>query len=68
MEDKLSVINRIIEWHQAIRKHVKLAGGSVTDQKALTVLEEARADLVPGRPRILSKTQQRLQRIARKVA
>ena len=61
MEDTLAIINRIIEWHQTIRRHVKLVGDSVTDQEALDVLDEARADLIPGRPGVLSKKQEKLQ-------
>ena len=30
MEDNLAIINRIIEWHQNIRRHVKLVGESIT--------------------------------------
>lgn len=61
MEDKLTIVNRIIEWHQTIRGHIKLVGDSVTDQEALADLEKERADFIPGRFEILSKKQKKLQ-------
>jgi len=61
MLDKLAIINRVIEEHQAIRQYVKLAGDSVSDWEALSSLERARADWIPGRLEILSEKQKRLQ-------
>ena len=61
MEDNLAIINRIIEWHQAIRGHVKLVGDSMSDQEALSALEKTRSDWIPGRLEILSEKQERLQ-------
>jgi len=61
MKDKLAIVNRIIEWHQTIRGHIKLVGDSVTDQEALAALEKERADFIPGRLEVLSKKQEKLQ-------
>lgn len=61
MPDKLAVINRVIEEHQTIRRYVKLTGDAVSDQEALSSLEKARADWIPGRLEILSEKQKRLQ-------
>ncbi len=62
MEDYLAIIRRIIEWHQTLREHVRLVGDSLSDREALTSLERARADWVPGRPEILAEKQKKLQR------
>ena len=62
MEDYLTIIRRIIEWHQTLREHVRLVGDSLSDREALTSLERARADWVPGRPEILAEKQKKLQR------
>jgi hypothetical protein len=40
---------------------MKLTGESVTDEEALTALEKARADWIPGRPEAVSAKQGRLQ-------
>ncbi len=61
MEDNLAIIKRIIEWHQTIRGNIRLVGDSVTDQEALSALQKARADLIPGRLEILSEKQKKLQ-------
>jgi len=60
MPDELAIINRVIEWHQSIREHVKLIGDSVTDREALSSLQKARADWVPGRLDILVEKQKKL--------
>jgi len=61
MLDSLAIINRIMEEHQTIRGHVKLVGDSVSDEEALSSLEKARADWIPGRPEILSEKQKKLR-------
>ena len=61
MLDGLAIINRVIEEHQAIRKHIKLVGDSVPDREALTTLEKARADFIPGRLEVLTEKQEELQ-------
>ncbi len=62
MEDYLTTIRRIIEWHQTLREHIRLVGDSLSDREALTILKRARADWVPGRPEILAEKQKKLQR------
>jgi hypothetical protein len=42
-------INRVMEEHRIIRKHVKLVGDSVPDKEALDALRKTRADLAPER-------------------
>lgn len=61
ISDQLAIITRVIEWHQTIRDHVKLVGDSVTDQEALSSLQRARADWVPGRLDILAEKQKKFQ-------
>ena len=61
MEDYLAIIRRVIEEHQNIRGHVKLVGDSISDEEALTSLERARADWVPGKPELLAEMQKKLQ-------
>ena len=61
MEDHLAIIKRVIEEHQIIRGHIKLVGDSISDREALTTLEKARADWMPGRPELLVETQKKLQ-------
>jgi len=61
MLDSLAIINKVIEEHQAIRGHIKLVGDSVPDQEALTALDKARADFIPGRFEVLTEKQEKLQ-------
>ncbi len=61
MDDKLAIINKIIEAHQAIRGQMRLVGDSMVDRQALNALTRARADWIPGRLDILSKEQKKLQ-------
>jgi hypothetical protein len=61
MLDNLAIINKVIEEHQAIREHIKLVGDSIPDQEALTALEKARADFIPGRLEVLTEKQEKLQ-------
>ncbi|MFC1984076.1 hemerythrin domain-containing protein [Chloroflexota bacterium] len=61
MEDNLAIINRIIDWHQTIRGHVKLVGESMSDRETLASLEGVRPDWIPGRPGIPSEKQNKLQ-------
>ena len=63
MEDYLAIIRRVIEEHQTIRGHIKLVGDSIPDREALTSLEKARADWVPGQPTFLAEIQEKLQRV-----
>lgn len=61
MDDKLAIINKIIEAHQAIRGQTRLVGDSIVDRQALNILTRARADWIPGRLEILSEKQKKLQ-------
>lgn len=61
MQNELSIINKIIEWHQTIRTHVKLVGESVTDREALSSLQKSRAEWVPGQLELLAEKQKNLQ-------
>jgi len=54
MQDKLAIANKVIEEHQSIRGYVKLVGDSIHDQEALTALEKAGGEWIPGRPGNLS--------------
>ncbi|MFC1908013.1 hemerythrin domain-containing protein, partial [Chloroflexota bacterium] len=54
-------INRVIEWHHTIRKQVKLAEDSITDQEAMLTMEGTKSDWIPSKPKILSEQQQKLQ-------
>jgi len=62
MENYLAIIRRVIEEHQTIRSHVKLVGETIPDREALSILEKAHADWVPGRPEILTEAQNKLKR------
>ena len=62
MQNELSIISKIIEWHQTIRTHVKLVGESITDREALSSLQKSRANWVPGQLEILAEKQKNLQR------
>ena len=62
MQDKLAIANKVIEEHQSIRKYVNLVGDSIPDQEALTALERASAEWIPGRPGILFEKHKKLQR------
>ena len=61
MGDYLDIIRRVIEEHQAIRGHIKLVGETMPDREALASLEKARADWVPGRPKVPAETRDKLQ-------
>lgn len=61
MEDSLSIIDRIIEWHKTIRQHVKLVGDSISDREAVTALQETHPGLIPGRLEILSENYKKIQ-------
>jgi hemerythrin len=61
MQDKLAIIKRIIDEHQTIEEHIKLVGDSVSDQEALTTLQKAHADFIPGRLEVASEKQNKLQ-------
>jgi hemerythrin len=61
MQDKLAIIKRVIDEHQTIRKHIKLVGDSVSDQEALTTLQKAHADFIPGRLEVTAEKQSKLQ-------
>lgn len=60
MQNDLSIISKIIEWHQTIRTHVKLVGESVTDREALSSLQKSRAEWVPGQLELLAEKQKNL--------
>ena len=61
MQDKLAIIKRIIDEHQTIKEHIKLVGDSVSDQEALTTLQKAHVDFIPGRLGGASEKQNKLQ-------
>lgn len=60
MPDELDIIKRIIAEHRTTREHIKLTGDSVTDREALAVLQESRADFIPGRAEAIAETHTRL--------
>jgi hypothetical protein len=62
MSDDLATIGRVIDEHHRIGGHVKLVGDSVTDLEALTNLEKARTDWIPGRIEVLSEKHDRLRK------
>jgi hemerythrin len=61
MQDKLTLVKRIIDEHQTVKQHVKLVGDSVSDQEALNALQKEHSNFIPGRPEIISEKQKRLQ-------
>ncbi len=61
MSDELAIINQVIGEHQKVREHVKLVGDSVTDREALSSLQRARTDWVPGRLEALAEKQKALE-------
>lgn len=61
MPDNLATIRKVIEEHQVIRKHLKLVGDTVSDREAVSDLEEARIDWIPGRPQSLVEIKENLQ-------
>lgn len=60
--DELDVIDRVLEEHNAVRQHIKLVGDSMSDQEAISSLQGARADWIPGRSDALAEKHKRLQR------
>lgn len=60
MENYLDIINKVIAEHQTIRSHIKLVGDSIPDREALSGLEKTRADWVPGKPEVVSDSQNKL--------
>jgi hypothetical protein len=58
---KLRRINRVIEEHRVIRKHVKLVGDSVPDKEALNELRKTHADWPPGQADIPAGKLEKLQ-------
>ena len=61
MEDALAVVNRIIEWHQTIRGHVKLVGDSISDREALLTVAQTSPEWIPGQLESLDEKQKKLQ-------
>ncbi len=61
MADNLAIVNRAIEEHHTIRRHVKLVGDSVSDLEALFSLQKARPDWILSSPETLSEKQVNLQ-------
>ncbi|MFC1892876.1 hypothetical protein ACFLYR_02405 [Chloroflexota bacterium] len=61
MEGELAIINQVIEWHQSIRAHVKLAGDAISDREALTGMETAHIDWIPGQTEKMAEKHDRLQ-------
>jgi len=58
---KLRRINRVIDDHRVIRKHVKLVGDSVPDKEALSKLQKTRADWPLDRSDIPAEKLEKLQ-------
>ena len=58
---KLRRINRVIDDHRVIRKHVKLVGDSVPDKEALSKLQKTRNDWTPDRSDIPVEKLEKLQ-------
>jgi len=61
MSDELAVINKVIEEHRAIKRHVKLAGDSVSDIEALFDLRKAHAAWSQSSLETLSEKLRQLQ-------
>jgi len=61
MADNLKIVNRAIEEHHIIRKHVKLVGDSVSDLEALFSLQQARPDWILSSAEALPEKQDKLQ-------
>lgn len=61
MSNSLATIKKVIEEHQVIRRHLKLVGDTVSDREAVSNLEEARIDWIPGRPQSLVEIRENLQ-------
>jgi hypothetical protein len=54
-------INRVIDEHRVIRKHVKLVGDSVPDREALDKLRKTRTGWAPGQSDIPAENLEKLQ-------
>ena len=61
MSDDLAIIMKVISEHRAIRKHVKLAGDTVTDIDALFTLSEAYSGWIQSSTEALTAKQNQLQ-------
>ena len=61
MSDVLDVIKRLVDEHQTVRQNLKLVGDKVSDREALTSLESARADWVPGQQQLLVEKREKLR-------
>lgn len=61
MEDALAVIEKIRQAHDAISGSLRLAGGSLSDEEAITSLRSARSEWIPGRNEIVAEKQKRLE-------
>ena len=60
MPDNLAIIKKIGDEHQHISRHVKLVGDTVSDNEALSALEQVSADWIPGQLNIIVDKQNRL--------
>ena len=64
MSDKLVVVRHLLDEHQTVRQHMKLVGDSLSDQEAISALQKAHADWIPGRPgAALPEKQKRLYQL-----
>jgi hemerythrin len=59
--DKLAIVREVMDEHQTIRGHIKLLEDSISDEEALTALENIRSDWIPGRLEDMPEKQKRLQ-------
>jgi hypothetical protein len=60
--DNLALIDKILEEHHSIRRHVKLAGDTLSDWEALISLQSAKADWISDESGGLSEKLERLQK------
>ena len=62
MLDNLALIDKILEEHHTIRRHMKLAGDTLSDWEALISLQRAKADWTSEELGTLSEKLERLQK------
>lgn len=60
--DNLALIDKIMEEHHTIRRHIKLAGDTLSDWEALVGLQRAKADWISDQSGTLSEKLERLQK------
>jgi len=62
MLDNLALIDKIMEEHHTIRRHIKLAGDTLSDWEALISLQRAKADWISDESGTLSEKLEGLQK------